>query len=96
MDLYDWKHCAHEGIGQPGCAICDPDSARRAKRKRVVRHTEDLALARRVVEACAMRACAEMVSNGMDEYEALALRDWVRALDIEALVGDALAALKGK
>lgn len=30
--LYGWDRCSHEGIGMPGCGICDPVCSRRIAR----------------------------------------------------------------
>lgn len=27
-DMYDWEHCDHRFIGEPGCPTCDPDTSR--------------------------------------------------------------------
>lgn len=30
--MFGWRRCSHEGIGLPGCRICDPDEERVASR----------------------------------------------------------------
>lgn len=31
-ELYGWERCTHEGIGLPGCRVCDPVKSRVAER----------------------------------------------------------------
>lgn len=42
VELYGWVRCSHEGIGKPGCRICDPDKARVANRYEFLLAVADL------------------------------------------------------
>lgn len=100
--MFAWERCTHEGIGQPGCPICDPDKSRVMLRavwldKRDVR--ADLAKAQARVAELEARGEAvlsdehhERPGGGCPQREALkALRDALASDGTSALAAVRLA-----
>lgn len=96
--MFAWERCTHDGIGQPGCPVCDPDKSRVMLRavwldKRDAR--ADLAKAQaRVAELeAALRGVTGLVESLDEEYVKMpGTFAWVLQAR-EALASDGTSAL---
>lgn len=54
---FAWDRCTHEGIGQLGCSVCDPDKSRCLRRARYEAYLE---------VAAEREACAKVAQHHTD------------------------------
>lgn len=71
--IYEWDHCDHKGIGQPGCSVCDFEPGR----KRIRAAFE--ALKQRDEARDALRALVSAVSARLARGEDTSPGDFDRA-----------------
>lgn len=67
--IYDWEYCDHQGIGQPGCPICDCDPGRKILREVAVLHKGVAEL--RADRARALRAAYALTDDTQTVEEAV-------------------------